>query len=138
VAFSVPIIFPHYQHKDKNKKQHNQMANEQNLIPAKKGEIRNPKGRGKGVRGRATIVREWLMVEQKFKNPLTGQEEILSQADIMTLAVINKARKGDVIAFRELMDSGFGKNKEIQETMLSVTTPTIVFKNFDNDNDTDE
>ena len=114
------------------------MANEQNLIPAKKGEIRNPKGRGKGVRGRATIVREWLMVEQKFKNPLTGQEEILSQADIMTLAVISKARKGDVIAFRELMDSGFGKNKEIQETMLSVTTPTIVFKNFDNDNDTDE
>ena len=113
---------------------HNQMPNEQNLIPAKKGEIRNPKGRGH-ARGRATIVREWLMVEQKFKNPLTGQEEILSQADIMTLAVINKARKGDVIAFRELMDSGFGKNKEIQETLLSVTTPTIVFKNFDNDTD---
>ena len=111
------------------------MPNEQNLIPAKKGELRNKKGRGKGVRNRATIVKEWLMVEQKFKNPLTGQEEILSQADIMTLAVINKARKGDVIAFRELMDSGFGKNKEIQETLLSVTTPTIVFKNFDNDKD---
>ena len=110
------------------------MPNEQNLIPAKKGDIRNPKGSGH-ARGRATIVREWLMVEQKFKNPLTGQEEILSQADIMTLAVINKARKGDVIAFRELMDSGFGKNKEIQETLLSVTTPTIVFKNFDNDTD---
>ena len=113
------------------------MPNAENLIPAKKGEIRNPKGRGH-ARGRATIVKEWLMVEQKFKNPLTGQEEILSQADIMTLALINKARKGDVNAFRELMDSGFGKNKEIQETMLSVTTPTIVFKNFDNDNDTDE
>ena len=118
-----------------SRKEHNQMPNEQNLIPAKAGEIRNPKGRGKGVRNRATIVKEWLMVEQKFKNPLTGQEEILSQADIMTLAVINKARKGDVIAFRELMDSGFGKNKEIQETLLSVTTPTIVFKNFDNDTD---
>ena len=25
------------------------MANEQNLIPAQKGEVRNPKGRGKGV-----------------------------------------------------------------------------------------
>ena len=118
-----------------SRKEYNQMPNEQNLIPAKAGEIRNPKGRGKGVRNRATIVKEWLMVEQKFKNPLTGQEEILSQADIMTLAVINKARKGDVIAFRELMDSGFGKNKEIQETLLSVTTPTIVFKNFDNDTD---
>ena len=109
------------------------MPNEQNLIPAKKGEIRNPKGRGKGVRGRATIVREWLMVEQKFKNPLTGKEEILSQADIMTLAVISKARKGDVVAFRELMDSGYGKNTEVQETTLSVTTPTIVFKDFVND-----
>ena len=99
------------------------MPNEQNLIPAKKGEIRNPKGRGKGVRGRATIVREWLMVEQKFKNPLTGQEEILSQADIMTLAVINKARKGDVAAFKELMDSGYGKNQEIVKNEISVFKP---------------
>ena len=99
------------------------MPNEQNLIPAKAGEIRNPKGRGKGVRNRATIVKEWLMVEQKFKNPLTGQEEILSQADIMTLAVINKARKGDVVAFRELMDSGFGKNQEIVKNEISVFKP---------------
>ena len=73
------------------------------------------------------------MVEQEFKNPLTGTVETLSQADIMTLAIISKARKGDVVAFRELMDSGFGKNTEVQETTLSVTTPTIVFKDFGND-----
>ena len=103
------------------------MPNEQNLIPAKKGEIRNPKGRGH-ARGRATIVREWLMVEQKFKNPLTGQEEILSQADIMTLAVINKARKGDVIAFRELMDSGFGKVTEIIQSEIKVDPLRIVIE----------
>ena len=109
------------------------MPNEQNLIPAKKGEIRNPKGRGKGARNRKTIVSEWLMVEQEFKNPLTGTVETLSQADIMTLAIISKARKGDVVAFRELMDSGFGKNTEVQETTLSVTTSTIVFKDFGND-----
>ena len=109
------------------------MPNEQNLIPAKKGEIRNPKGRGKGARNRKTIVREWLMVEQEIKNPITGTVETLSQADIMTLSLISKARKGDVAAFRELMDSGFGKNTEIQETTLSVTTPTIVFKDFGND-----
>lgn len=98
------------------------MPNEQNLIPAKKGEIRNPKGRGH-ARGRATIVREWLMVEQKFKNPLTGQEEILSQADMITLALISKARKGDVAAFRELMDSGYGKNQEIVKNEISVFKP---------------
>ena len=109
------------------------MPNEQNLIPAKKGEIRNPKGRGKGARNRKTIVREWLMVEQEIKNPITGTVETLSQADIMTLSLISKARKGDVAAFRELMDSGFGKNTEVQETTLSVNTPTIVFKDFGND-----
>ena len=73
------------------------------------------------------------MVEQDYKNPITGTVETLSQADIMTLAIISKARKGDVAAFRELMDSGYGKNTEVQETMLSVTTPTIVFKDFGND-----
>ena len=109
------------------------MPNEQNLIPAKKGEIRNPKGRGKGARNRKTIVREWLMVEQEIKNPITGTVETLSQADIMTLSLISKARKGDVAAFRELMDSGFGKNTDVQETTLSVNTPTIVFKDFGND-----
>ena len=90
-------------------------------------------GRKKGARNRKTIVREWLMVEQEFKNPITGTVETLSQADIMTLSLISKARKGDVAAFRELMDSGFGKNTEVQETTLSVTTPTIVFKDFGND-----
>ena len=90
-------------------------------------------GRKKGARSRKTIVREWLMVEQEFKNPITGTVETLSQADIMTLSLISKARKGDVAAFRELMDSGFGKNTEVQETTLSVTTPTIVFKDFGND-----
>jgi len=114
------------------------MANEQNLIPAKKGEIRNPKGRGKGVRGRATIVREWLMVEQKFKNPLTGQDEILSQADIMTLAVINKARKGDVIAFRELMDSGFGKVTEVIQSEMKVEPLRIVIETDWKPKDKDE
>ena len=90
-------------------------------------------GRKKGARNRKTIVREWLMVEQDYKNPITGTVETLSQADIMTLAIISKARKGDVVAFRELMDSGYGKNTEVQETTLSVTTPTIVFKDFGND-----
>ena len=54
------------------------MPNEQNLIPAKKGEIRNPKGRGKGARNRATIVKQWLDVIEKTKNPITKEIEELS------------------------------------------------------------
>jgi len=41
----------------------------------------------------------------------------------MTLAVINKARKGDVAAFKELMDSGYGKNQEIVKNEISVFKP---------------
>ena len=74
-----------------------------------KGETANPNGRPKGARNRATIVREWLETMESYVNPITKEKERLSQADIITLALINKARKGDVAAFKELMDSGFGK-----------------------------
>ena len=94
------------------------MPNPENIKPPKKGEVRNPNGRGKGVRNRSTIVKEWLSVEQSIKNPITSETEVLSQSDIMTLALISKARKGDVAAYKELMDSAFGK---VQNT-LDVTT----------------
>ncbi len=74
-----------------------------------KGETANPNGRPKGTRNRATIVREWLETMESYVNPITKEKERLSQADIITLALINKARKGDVAAFKELMDSCFGK-----------------------------
>jgi hypothetical protein len=74
-----------------------------------KGETANPNGRPKGARNRATIVREWLETMESYVNPITKEKERLSQADIITLALINKARKGDVAAFKELMDSCFGK-----------------------------
>ena len=87
------------------------MPNPENIEPHKfqKGESGNPNGRPKGARNRSTLVREWLEVKQKAKNPITGQTEDLEQQDIMTLALIKKAREGDVQAYRELMDSAHGK-----------------------------
>jgi hypothetical protein len=94
------------------------MPNKENLIPAKKGEVRNPTGKPKGTRNRSTIVREWMEAIERAKNPITGETEELSQADIATLAVLKKARSGDVYAYRELMDSAFGKvpDRVIDET----------------------
>jgi hypothetical protein len=80
-----------------------------NNKPFKKGQSGNPNGRPKGSRNRSTLVREWLEVSQKIKNPITGELEQLQQQDIMTLALIKKAREGDVQAYRELMDSAHGK-----------------------------
>jgi hypothetical protein len=95
------------------------MANEENLIPAQKGEVRNPNGRPKGSKNRSTIARQWLEVNQNLKNPLTGETETMSQEDLMTLALIKKAREGDVAAYKALMDSGYGAPvQQIEQTIL--------------------
>ena len=85
------------------------MNKEDNLKPAwSKGESGNPAGRPKGSKNRSTIARQWLEVNQSLKNPLTGEQETMSQEDLMTLALIKKARDGDVNAYKALMDSGYG------------------------------
>ena len=87
------------------------MPNPENIEQHKfqPGESGNPSGRPKGSRNRSTLVREWLEVKQKEKNPLTGQVEELEQQDLITLALIKKAKKCDVQAYKELMDSAHGK-----------------------------
>ncbi len=92
----------------------------ENLIPPKKGEIRNPNGRPVGSRNRETIVNKWLEAIKDAKNPITGELESLPIADQMVLALIGKALKGDVAAFKELMDSGYGKIKDQTEHSGSV------------------
>lgn len=84
------------------------MPNPENIKPPVKGEVRNPNGRPKGSKNRSTIARKWLEVNQSLKNPLTGDNETMSQEDLMTLALIKKAREGDVNAYKALMDSGYG------------------------------
>jgi hypothetical protein len=92
-----------------------------NLKPFEKGESGNPNGRPKGAKGRATIARYWLEINQKLKNPITGTEETMSQEDLMTLALIKKAREGDVAAYRALMDSGYGAPvQQIEQTQTNV------------------
>ena len=55
------------------------MARQDNLIPAKKGEVRNPKGRTVGSRNRSTIVKQWLERndQERQKTPITEMAEIL-------------------------------------------------------------
>lgn len=87
----------------------------------KKGESGNPNGRPKGAKNRSTIARHWLEVNQKLKNPITGDSETMSQEDLMTLALIKKAREGDVTAYKALMDSGYGAPiQQIEQQQTSV------------------
>lgn len=90
-----------------------------NLKPFEQGESGNPAGRPKGSKNRSTIARRWLEVNQNLKNPLTGESETMSQEDLMTLALIKKAREGDVNAYKALMDSGYGAPvQQIEQTLL--------------------
>lgn len=84
----------------------------QNLKPAKKGEVRNPKGRGKGTPNLKTVLKRWLFTTEKVKNPYTKKDEELTQVDIMVMAQLGKARKGDTTAFNALLDRFDGRPKQ--------------------------
>ena len=105
-----------------------------NLTPFPPGNNANPNGRPKGSKNRSTIARKWLEVMQDTKNPITGELEKLSQEDLITLAMIHKARKGDVGAYKQLMDSGFGMPTQ----QIDVTTEKPIFNGINLDVDTKE
>ena len=97
------------------------MANEENLIRYKKGQSGNPKGRPKGSKNRSCVAKKWLSVEQDLKNPLTSETETMSQEDLMTLALIKKARDGDSTAYQKLLDSAYGAPvQQIEQTNIEL------------------
>ena len=95
------------------------MANEHNLIPAQKGEVRNPNGRPKGVPNSKTRLLRILELVQKKRNPVTGEDEEFTIAEQMDLQLINKALKGDMKAYEILMDRLEGKPKQSTEVEVS-------------------
>ena len=97
------------------------MAKEDNLKKFSSEYQPEKNGRPKGAKNRSTIARQWLEVNQSLKNPLTGEQETMSQEDLMTLALIKKAREGDVAAYKALMDSGYGQPlQQIEQTITEI------------------
>jgi hypothetical protein len=109
------------------------MAREDNLKKFTSEYQPEKNGRPKGAKNRSTIAKYWLEVNQKLKNPLTGAEETMSQEDLMTLALIKKAREGDVSAYKALMDSGYGAPlQQIEQTVLEQPIfPDVSADDFD-------
>ena len=80
-----------------------------NLKPFKKGESGNPNGRPEGSRNRSTVLKELLEQVCDFNNPVTLRKETADlETQIMT-ALIARARRGDVTAIREILDTVYGK-----------------------------
>jgi hypothetical protein len=97
------------------------MAREDNLKKFTSEYQPEKNGRPKGAKNRSTIAKYWLSIEQNLKNPLTGDTETMSQEDLMTLALIKKAREGDTNAYKALMDSGYGAPvQQVEQTQTNL------------------
>jgi hypothetical protein len=88
------------------------MPNPENIIPPKKGEIRNPKGKPVGTLNRSTILKRWISANSKIKNPETNKEEFGTVEDAIALALIKRGLSGDVQAIKEIYDTLYGKITE--------------------------
>ena len=97
------------------------MAREDNLKKFTSEYQPKNNGRPKGSKNRSTIAKKWLSVEQNLKNPLTSELEDMSQEDLMTLALIKKAREGDTQAYQKLMDSAYGQPiQQVEQTNIEL------------------
>ncbi|GAB3341898.1 hypothetical protein GCM10027299_56250 [Larkinella ripae] len=74
-----------------------------------KGRSGNPKGRPKGTKGKAKMIRRCLGVTTKADNQVTSEQMMLSVEELITLAILANALKGDSAAYRAIMDSAYGK-----------------------------
>ncbi len=76
------------------------------------GQTGNPNGRPNGTKNRGTILKKWLEVAAKVKNPETGITIEGTVEDKIAIGLIAKAIKGDVQAAREILDSIYGKSAQ--------------------------
>jgi len=108
--------------------------NDQNLIPPKYGEIRNPKGRGRGVKNRSTILKKWLKTKITIKHPETKADIKVTLADAIALGILKEAVKGNVAAFKEINDTLYGKIPDKNELTgkdgKDLNAPMFVFQDI--------
>lgn len=83
----------------------------------KPGESGNPNGRTKGIPNAATRYRRFLELMKNEKNPVTGENDDLTVAELMDLQQIKSALDGDLAAYKEILDRLEGK--AVQSTELT-------------------
>lgn len=111
-----------------------------NLIPPKKGEVRNPKGKPVGLQNSKTRYLRLLALTEKIQNPVTGKIEEFSVLEQLDMQMIAKARKGDLNAYKEIMDRLEGRpSQSIEHTgkddgpIESITSVTYMPKPLPDD-----
>jgi len=114
------------------------MANEQNLIPAKKGEVRNPKGKPKGTIHLSTRIQR-MMDDPDFTTDMIGKDGKKFQfkgnpAEAIIKTAILKAMSGDKNWADWLAKYGYSLNIEV-----SMSNPIqLIIEKYGNSEGVDE
>ena len=95
------------------------MAGIDNLVHFEKGQSGNPNGRPKGVPNSKTRLLRLLEIVQVHTNPITGEKEEFSVAERLDMMVLQKAFKGDLRAYQEILDRLEGRAKQSTEIEVS-------------------
>ena len=96
------------------------MANEQNLKPFPKGVSGNPAGKPKGIPNSKTRLLRLLELVQVKTNPITGEKEEFTVAEQLDMMVLQKAFKGDLRAYQEILDRLEGKPKQTTDITADI------------------
>lgn len=84
------------------------------------GQSGNPAGRPPGIPNAKTRYKRLLELTSKKANPVTGDLEEFTQLELMDMAVFNKALKGDLRAYQEIMDRLEGKPQQSVDMSVAV------------------
>lgn len=123
------------------------MANDENLIPAKKGEVRNPKGKPKGTLNWSTVVKRLLDDEEFYQKILATNKKspewlkyipTKNAAHAIASAMMVKAMSGDKKAADWLRKTGFGDKVDVTTDGKPLNVALVEFVDGNNkDQDTD-
>ena len=81
----------------------------------KPGQSGNPNGRPPGIPNAKTRYLRLLSLTEKIENPVTHELEEFSIMEQLDIRIIAKARKGDLAAYKEIMDRLEGKASQSVE-----------------------
>ncbi len=99
----------------------------------KPGQSGNPAGKPKGTLSMRTQIQKILSTEIDEENPITGEKERISVADVLIMKQVLKAKKGDTRAFEVLKDHIEAKPKQgidITSAGESIGGKEIVFREY--------
>lgn len=99
-----------------------------NLLPAWiKGQTGNPNGRPKGLQNAKSLLEKWLSIKEDYTDPVSGEVIQLTQFDIMTIAQIEKAKKGSFLHYIAILDRLEGRPlQEVKTEVVSTLIARIV------------